>query len=105
MRPADALLAVQVLSPARYLERGSAAIVQLRRAAAVEALLAPGRVDEEEAGGCGQASPPPACGGQIQGEQTMSTITTQDGTQIYYKDWGSGQLIVFSHGWPLTSDS
>lgn len=34
----------------------------------------------------------------------MSVITTTDGTQIYYKDWGTGQPIVFSHGWPLSSD-
>ena len=34
----------------------------------------------------------------------MPTITTKDGTEIFYKDWGSGQLIVFSHGWPLSAD-
>ena len=34
----------------------------------------------------------------------MKTITTKDGVQIFYKDWGSGQPILFSHGWPLTAD-
>ena len=34
----------------------------------------------------------------------MATITTKDGTEIFYKDWGSGQPIVFHHGWPLSSD-
>lgn len=34
----------------------------------------------------------------------MATITTDDGTEIYYKDWGSGQPIMFHHGWPLSSD-
>ena len=35
----------------------------------------------------------------------MPTIKTRDGTEIYYKDWGSGQPITFSHGWPLTADA
>jgi non-heme chloroperoxidase len=35
----------------------------------------------------------------------MATITTQDGTEIFYKDWGSGPPVVFSHGWPLSADA
>jgi non-heme chloroperoxidase len=39
-----------------------------------------------------------------QRNQHMNSITTKDGTEIFYKDWGSGQPVVFHHGWPLSSD-
>jgi non-heme chloroperoxidase len=49
----------------------------------------------------------PARGAPASGQQrrARNTITTSDGTQIYYNDWGTGQPIVFSHGWPLSADA
>jgi non-heme chloroperoxidase len=40
-----------------------------------------------------------------EGSQAMTTIITSDGTEIYYKDWGSGPAVTFSHGWPLSADA
>src|ERR1700734_3968221 len=43
-------------------------------------------------------------GNLSQESMKMNTVTTNDGTKIFYKDWGSGQPIVFHHGWPLSAD-
>ena len=55
----------------------------------------------------GQSKPAsaPAPQRQNQGEAQMNTITTNDGIRIFYKDWGTGPTVVFSHGWPLNADA
>lgn len=76
----------------------------LGSAAAASALVAttlPGGAEAAQAakGATGAGAPQPAK------SHTGSYITAKDGTQLYYKDWGSGRPVVFSHGWPLSSDS
>ncbi|WP_372397331.1 alpha/beta hydrolase [Azospirillum sp. HJ39] len=51
-----------------------------------------------------QGEPAAAGKGRKSGGNGSGTVTTKDGTQIFYKDWGTGQPIVFHHGWPLSSD-
>ncbi len=48
---------------------------------------------------------PPTTFSPLKGKRTMNTITSNDGTQIFYKDWGQGPVVLFSHGWPLNADA
>ena len=72
----------------------------LGSAALVTAMLLP-------LGGCSQVNSPASTRPNLKkgARKTMGTITTRDGTEIYYKDWGSGPVVVLSHGWPLNADS
>src|SRR5262245_46053561 len=84
-------------------EDGSAAAVSRRTALAIGAAAAAAPLlPSLTANAQSAANPSP----QEQGAETMTFVTTKDGTQIFYKDWGpkNAQPLVFHHGWPLSSD-
>jgi non-heme chloroperoxidase len=85
-------LAQSSVSRRNFLTGGLAAAISLSTAGAVKSVLA--------------SSPVPlTTHNHREGTPTMTTITTKDGTEIYYKDWGKGPVVTFSHGWPLSSDA
>ena len=105
---ADAIAHRELLNPQRdetMSNRMSGSDGESRRAFLIggATMLAAGALP----GGAGRASTAAATTSSTRhlGARALNTITTSDGTQIYYNDWGKGQPIVFSHGWPLSADA
>jgi non-heme chloroperoxidase len=72
-----------------------------------EALHGLARLNDDELGAGvmrWESLPRTSASSQRKGTRTVNTITSKDGTQIYYKDWGRGPVVTFSHGWPLNAD-
>lgn len=81
--------------PVNTLRRG---LVTASASALAAAALLPGAMAQTPSNASANASTPHI------GNKTMNTVTTDDGVEIFYKDWGAGQSIVFHHGWPLSAD-
>src|SRR3954465_15945103 len=95
----DATSGLGALASPRRRSRGAAARRDLVERYALGLTNAPGSYDEPSLGrDCGRAST------ATREKHVMGMITTSDGVEIFFKDWGSGQPIVFSHRWPPPSD-
>jgi len=99
-------LVIKALPAQRIQAAGHRAVAQSQVSTSGDLALTPPQHQETSAPGTGADRPGTARFPAIRKkEKTMGTITTTDGTEIFYKDWGAGRPVVFSHGWPLTADA
>jgi non-heme chloroperoxidase len=80
-------------------------VTATRREVLVAGVVATATVGLSAAAVADASQQKPAPFSQLKGNRTVNTITSKDGTQIYYKDWGRGPVVTFSHGWPLNADA
>ena len=98
-------LVIKALPARRIQAAGHRAVAQSQVSTSGDLALTPLRHQEKSAPVIGAGRPETARFPAIKKEKTMGTVTTTDGTEIFYKDWGAGRPVVFSHGWPLTADA
>src|SRR5690349_1152244 len=99
-------LVIKALPAQRIQAAGHRAVAQSQVSTSGDLALTPLRHQETSAPVTGANRPETARFPALRKkEKTMGTVTTTAGTEIFYKDWGAGRPVVFSHGWPLTADA